>query len=448
MPDYAVIDDDTGQPLPANDDIDVYTVDDITEGEVTADDLQDYTAVLTPGDGPGHEELADRDLPLVGYDDVADAAADAIYDELRQTGYRQRADDLRAAIEGTEDWAVLLHDNPDPDAMSASLAFLEILEESGADGDIYHQGEINHQQNKVMVNQLEDLELTREIPDLDDYDSIALLDTNPSNTSILGDGENQYAIDETFIDVLIDHHENWKDMDFYEDSEKGFTDLRTDRGSTASMMKDYLDAMDIEYGNELSTALLVGIMADTDDLNPKRRFSQDDIDAVPELYSNITDRDGLATIWDPPISEDFLDLWAEGIKNRKKDESVVYSYLGELDEPNAVSGAAEVLLNLEGVDTALTYGLEETDDGNEQIRISGRNNNAKINLGEVIQNRFGNGGGSLDSAGAQIPITEDQFGQIATDYYDADTDERRQTHLDSILLSIEQNLEDLDRETS
>ncbi len=448
MPDYAVIDDDTGQPLPENDDIDVYSVDDITEGEVTAEDLQAYTAILTPSEDPGHDELAETDLPVLGYDDVYEAAADAIYEELRQTEHRQRADDLQAAIDDTGDWAILLHDNPDPDAMSASLAFLEILEENSADGDIYHQGEINHQQNKVMVNQLEDLELTREIPDLDDYDSIALLDTNPSNTSILGDGEDQYAIDETFIDILIDHHENWKDKDFYEESKKGFTDLRTDRGSSASMMKDYLDTMDIEYGTELATALLVGVMTDTDDLNPKRRFSQDDIDAVPELYETITDRDELATIWSPPISEDFLDLWAEGIKNRKKDESVVYSYLGELDEPNAVSGAAEVLLNLEGVDTALTYGLEETDDGKEQIRISGRNNNAKINLGEVIQNRFNNGGGSLDSAGAQIPITEDQFGQIASDYYDADTEQRRQTHLDSILLSIEQNLEDLDRETS
>jgi len=448
MPDYAVIDDDTEQPLPENDDIDVYSVDDITAGEVTADDLDGYTAVLAPGEGTVSDELGDTDLPMVGYDEVTDAAADAIYEELQQTGYRQRADDLRASIEEDTDWAVLLHDNPDPDAMSASLAFLEILEDSGADGDVYHQGEINHQQNKVMVNQLENLELTREIPDLDDYDSIALLDTNPSNTSILGDGEDQYPIDKTFIDVLIDHHGNWKDKDFYEESEQGFTDLRMDRGSTGSIMKDYIDAMDIEYGNELSTALLVGIMADTDDLNPKRRFSQDDIDAVPELYSNITDRDGLATIWDPPISEDFLDLWAEGIKNRTKDESVVHSYLGELDEPNAVSGAAEVLLNLEGVDTALTYGIEETDDGTEQIRISGRNNNAKINLGEVIQTRFNNGGGSLDSAGAQIPINEDQFGQIAQDYYDADTEERRKTHLESILLSIEQNLEDLDRETS
>ncbi|MDY6771532.1 MAG: DHH family phosphoesterase [Candidatus Nanohaloarchaea archaeon] len=452
MPDHAIIDDGSGFSTlyEQDEDIDVYTIQDGDIDESFYDELDSYTAVLVGDDLDDELRTAIDDSPAVTLDQetAIRAAADAVYEELEQAPYRQQAKELQETIDGRDSWAILLHDNPDPDAMSAALAFNEL-----ADADIYHRGEINHQQNKVMVNQLEDLDLTRVkdgdgMPELDDYDGIALLDTNPYSTSIFGDGDDQYDIDETFIDVIIDHHENWQDKEFYEDTENGFIDLRTERGSTASLMTDYLELLDVDYDNDTATALLVGIMADTDDLNPKRNFSQEDIDAIPSLYSKAKDRENLASIWDPPISEDFLDVWAEGIKNREKDESVVYSYLGEVDEPNAISGAAEILLKLEAIDTSLAYGLEEADNGTEQIRISGRNNNAKINLGEAIQQRFERGGGSLDSAGAQIPIDEDHFQGIADKYYEAEEDGRKQVYLDAILESIKQDLEDLDKETS
>jgi nanoRNase/pAp phosphatase (c-di-AMP/oligoRNAs hydrolase) len=444
--------------LDALEDIEQYSIDDEDPSELD-DDVLEHESLFAYGvDDTVLDHLGDNGIPCLTEDDLQSEYTDALRERLEEIHYRQKAEKLDETIADRDNWAVLLHDNPDPDAMSAAYAFQQIADRYDTDAKVYHLGEINHQQNKAMVNQL-DIKLERQIPDLDDHDGIALLDTNPTSTHIIntnggkviGDNTDQepYQEDDIDIDVLIDHHGSWDGIEDYRkrDGEEAFIDIREERGCTASRMTDYLRLLNIEPTDEVATSLLMGVMTDTDRLDPEQNFIQQDIEAVPYLYERVDDRDRLSTIWESPISPEFAEVQAKGILNREKDGSVCYSYLGHVKEPNAVPSAADILLELEGVETAVAYGKEETDDGKEQIRISGRNKNIKINLGEALKNRFGGGGESLE-AGAQVPIDEEHFQGIADKYYNADTAERQDIYLDAILESIKQDLEDLDRETS
>lgn len=444
--------------LSSLEDMEQYSIDDEEPYELE-DDLLESESVFAYGvDEDVLDQLGDAGVPFLTEDDLQGDYTDVLRERLEDAPYRQQAQKLDETIESRDNWAILLHDNPDPDAMSAAYAFQQIADRHETEAKVYHLGEINHQQNKAMVNQL-DINLERQIPDLDDHDGIALLDTNPTSTHIIntnggkviGDDTDQepYQEEDIDIDVLIDHHGSWDGVEEYieADDDRRFIDIRPERGCTASMMTDYLRLLDMEPTDEVATSLLMGVMTDTDRLDPEQNFMQEDIEAVPHLYERVGDRERLSTIWESPISPEFAEVQAKGILNRVKDGSVCYSYLGHVKEPNAVPSAADILLELEGVETAVAYGKEDTDDGKEQIRISGRNKNIKINLGEALKNRFGGGGESLE-AGAQVPIDEEHFKGIADKYYNADTEERQEIYLDAILESIKQDLEDLDKETS
>jgi len=51
--------------------------------------------------------------------------------------------------------AVVMHDNPDPDAIASALALAHIARTVGVEADACYFGEISHQENRALVNLLE-----------------------------------------------------------------------------------------------------------------------------------------------------------------------------------------------------------------------------------------------------------------------------------------------------
>ncbi len=286
--------------------------------------------------------------------------------------------------------AIVVHDNPDPDAMSSAFALKTIAASVGIESEMLYRGEIGHQENKAFINLLQIDMCKLDEPkahSLEDFKKIALIDCSMP-------GENNLLPKDSDVTIIIDHHPAEMKAVHAE-----YIDIRPNAGATATIMTKYLQELDIPISKDLATALLYGIRTDT--LGFKRNANPIDLTAAALLYP-LADHDILNMIETPAISAETLDVFGEAIINRKIKGSYLITNVGILRDRDALAQAADYLLNLEGITTVLVYGI-----GEDQIYLSARSNDIRLNLGKSMQDAFGetgSAGGHSTMAGAQIPL--------------------------------------------
>jgi len=222
---------------------------------------------------------------------------------------------------------------------------------------------------------------------LSEFKKIALIDCSIPE-------ENNLVPKNVVVDIVIDHHPVKM-----EDVHAEYVDIRPNTGATATIMTKYLQELDISIDKDLATALLYGIRTDT--LGFKRNANPVDLTAAAFLYP-LADHEILNRIETPAISIETLDTFGKSIRNRKIRGSYLITNVGTLKDRDALAQAADYLLNLEGITTVLVYGV-----GEDQIYLSGRSNDIRLNLGEAMHRAFGetgSAGGHATTAGAQIPL--------------------------------------------
>lgn len=302
----------------------------------------------------------------------------------------ERARHLRSLLVGIEgELGVMLHDNPDPDAIASGIALVTLARSVSVEANAYYFGEITHQENRALVNVLG---LDSELVELDDpseaetFDAIALVDHSLP-------GVNDQLPDDTPIDVVIDHHPSPGPVEAHH------LDVRHDIGSTSTMLVEYFDALEVGLNEELATALLFGIRTDTDDFS--RGVSRLDFEATTTLLPRV-DTDVLEQIEQPTIGSTTFDTLARAIRNSRVRDGVCTTCIGSLRDRDALAQAADHLLNMEGVVATLVYGFI---DGT--VYISARARGADLDIGEMLRDAFdqiGSAGGHAGMAGAQIPL--------------------------------------------
>ena len=339
--------------------------------------------------------VAKSELEAAGADNVimpprilADATI-RILDRVESARHASSILSILRSISGGK-LAIVVHDNPDPDAMSSAVALKTIAASVGTESEILYRGEIGHQENKAFVNLLHidmgklDEQKARS---LNDFKKIALIDCSIPE-------ENNLVPKNVAVDIIIDHHPaEMKEV------HAEYIDIRPNIGATATIMTKYLQELDIPVSKDLATALLYGIRTDT--LGFRRNANPVDLTAAAFLYP-LADHEILNMIETPAISTETLDIFGEAIRNRKIRGSYLITNAGNVRDRDALAQAADYLLNLEGITTVLVYGI-----GEDQIYISGRSNDIRLNLGEAMQKAFGeagSAGGHATTAGAQIPL--------------------------------------------
>ncbi len=342
--------------------------------------------------------IADRkadaaNLKRLGIEQVyveSEAAADFVNEELAKMRPLNKLTRLRSIIRaGDGRIAILIHDNPDPDAVSSAAALAEIAKKEGAEAEIMYAGEIGRDENRALVNLLGtkltrvDV-ITKHI--LRTFKTIALVDvSNLSYVSAL-------TADRT-PQIIIDHHLHDRSLN------ADFVDLRTSSGSTAAIVTQYLQLAGISPNKKLASALLYGIMTDTAEFT--RGMSPDDIMAVNYLVP-LSDQDLLEKIKSPSVSLDTADALSVAIQNRDFVRDVLISTAGVIGNRDAIPQACEYLLKLEGVSTTFVFAIV-----NENIIINARTKDVRMNVADVMKRAFGDlgsTGGHPTSAGATVPL--------------------------------------------
>lgn len=327
------------------------------------------------------EELAQLHIP------VGDYRAIEIAEMVSSQEFLLTMQLLRATNEMDPPVAVVMHDNPDPDAIAAAVGMVHLSEMAGHEAIPLYAGEITHQENRAFVNLLE-LELeTYERPlDIDEYGSIVLVDhAHP--------GVNDQLPPAASIDIIIDHHPA------REEAEARFVDRRHDVGATSTLVADHLYRAQIEPKSTLASALWYGIHVDTDGF--RRGVASLDFERAAWLRQWV-DVDMIGRIESPRMTAQTLETIGRAIDNRSIYDDVLITGAGAIAERDALAQAADELQQMAGISTVLVYGHIE-----EIVYASARSLNDNLDVGDAIRLAFGqigNAGGHEDMAGAQIPI--------------------------------------------
>ena len=301
---------------------------------------------------------------------------------------------------------VVLHNYPDPDAISAAFAHKLISAEYDIDVDIMNSGKISHGQNIALVKLL-GIDLIPYKPgiELAQYQGAVFLDHQGATANGI-----VKALEAAGVPILIvvDHHEP-------QDVVRAvFSDIQK-TGSTATIYAGYLvqDMLMLQKGQKehiaMATALMHGILTDTGGFV---RADQEDFLSAAFL-SQFSDPNLLEQIMNQARSKQVMDVIQRALENRTVVENHSIAGIGYLrsEDRDAIPQAADFLVNEENVHTAIVYGIVRDDAQIEMLTGSLRSSKLIFDPDEFIKAVFGTnseghfyGGGKHLAGGFNIPI--------------------------------------------
>jgi len=296
---------------------------------------------------------------------------------------------LYELLEGGSEINIVCHNNPDPDCLASALALGRIAADAGIDEQsILYSGDISHQENRAFVNLL-DIEL--------ESFSAATIENRPPDSLVAFvdhsiPGQNNPVPEDTRVDIVIDHHPA-------EDIDAEFVDHREELGAASTVLTDHLRTLDIEPDTKLATALLFGIRSDT--LDFLRGATPAEHEAAGFLHTH-ADQEIIRQLSTPSVTGGTLEAISAAIDNRRTNSAVLMSHVGRTNERDALPQAVDYLVRLEGIQTAIVFGLVD-----DTVHVSARSPDARVHVGNVLHDAFddvGSGGGHHDVAGGQIPL--------------------------------------------
>ena len=303
---------------------------------------------------------------------LALVAALALYRRLR----RRPGERFRALLAGRESVSVLLHPNPDADAMAGGLAVAELADSVDTEAVIQYPGQVRRQENRAFRTVLDvEMEHVDHVSELA-AEAVVLVDHNEPRGFAGADGVLPFAV--------VDHHPG-------EGSGEAHTDVRTDYGASASIVAEYFrdtgatpvppeahasEVRGATLSTRTATGLLYGIVSDTDRLT--HGASAEDFSAGAYLHPGV-DEDDLGRIADPAVSTEALDVKARAIAGREIRGSFAVSDVGTVSNMDAIPQAADELVGLEGVTAVVVVGEREG-----TIHLSGRSRDDRVHMGRAL----------------------------------------------------------------
>ena len=277
------------------------------------------------------------------------------------------------------------HNVPDPDAIASSLGLYYLLSQRGI-----RKLAIVYDQEIEKANSLKMLELFKvpivraaDAGTLGSEDWAVLVDAQKGNANITDLPTDEVA--------AIDHHEYKGNMGYR------FEDIRPDVGSCSSIIAEWFFENKIEPPRVIATALLYGILMDTDNLT--RGASGFDIDMFYRLYS-LSDIEMIVELKGNEISAKDLDLYAEAFKTVEIYDELAFLRIKNVND-SLLGAAGDIVISVAGVNIVIAYAVRENG-----IKLSVRSICHTVKANELV--RFlaegcGVGGGHDNMAGGFIP---------------------------------------------
>ncbi|WP_367176501.1 DHH family phosphoesterase [Haloarcula rubripromontorii] len=322
---------------------------------------------------------------------------------LRRYLSRTPGERLRRTLTGYDRIAVLMHPNPDPDAMASALAVNQLVAGTDTSASLLYPGEIRRPENRAFQTVLDlAFEHIETVEDIDE-EAVVLVDHNTARGFP--------GAEEVEPVAVIDHHPG-------NGSGNEFTDIRSDYGACATIFASYFNQLEFEFSDTgesididaapaetipcaLATGLMYGIQSDTRSLT--NGCESEDFAAAAFLYEGM-DSDLLNRIANPQVDAEVLDVKSRAIGKREVRAPYAFSDVGEVSNTDAIPQAADELETLEGVSAVVVVGEKEG-----TMRIAGRSRDDRVHIGRAIEAVVDNipmaeGGGHARMGGGKVPI--------------------------------------------
>ena len=255
---------------------------------------------------------------------------------------------IRARLRALRDRKAALiytHDNPDPDSLAAAMGLARLFRHQlGIESTIAHGGIVGRAQNRAMVEML-GLHLTPvDRLKLDDFDLIALVDSQP------GTGNNSFPVGH-HIDVVIDHHPQREDS-----LGAPWCDIRPDLGATSTIVFQYLRARRVPIDAATATAFFFALRTETRDLG--REATEEERKAYLALVHSV-DHALLYKMTHPKVPRAHFAALDRALRSARLFGNIVTVNLDQLDYPDLVAEIADLLLSYDRAKLVLCIGRYE-----------------------------------------------------------------------------------------
>ena len=201
------------------------------------------------------------------------------YSARRRSATERRVQQIVEQVEGKNNLLVLMHNDPDPDAIASARAMEELLRihAPATPVTLGHGGIIGRSENRTMASLIMPhgvrISQRAAAEEISVYDGVMLVDTQPIAANHL-----LWNTDFPGEEVLaaIDHHPPRRSK-----LRAKIHDVRPEVGASSTLLCEYLAVAEVPVDTQLATALFYGIKSDT--LGLSRHTSSLDIWAYSTL---------------------------------------------------------------------------------------------------------------------------------------------------------------------
>jgi nanoRNase/pAp phosphatase (c-di-AMP/oligoRNAs hydrolase) len=283
---------------------------------------------------------------------------------------------------------LVVHNNPDPDALASALALRYYLGRLGyLRVRIHGLGLVGRAENKAMMRNLKLTVRPLRAGRLSGQNPLVLLDAQPGTGNVtLPRGAKPVGV--------IDHHplrKATKSVPYY--------DVRPNYGACATILYEYLVGAGLPIPGNVATGLFHAISSETQSLG--REGSPEDkrayLDLLPRVNFGL-----LSKIQYPPLSKAFVAHLLGALSRAFYYKNLVGAILKELPYPDFAAEMADFLLRIQKLTWSIVVGTYE-----DSLYVSVRSSRPRADAGRTTNKiipRSGTSGGHGHSAGAQVKI--------------------------------------------
>lgn len=347
------------------------------------------------GTGRRADELK-ASFPEIAYLSMAELFGGPLLTEFSRSLTRAKVQQYQRYFSDADKVLILLHNDPDPDAMASGLALRNLLRRTKTTAIIGALQGVTRPENLRMASLLDIHVEVIEPGALGEFERTAMVDVQPHYFSGMLDR----------VDLVIDHHPEQPGYSAV------FKDIRPDYGSTSTILTEHLRAVDANISERTATAMLYAIKSDTLFFN--RQANRVDLEAFSFLYP-LADAALIRKMEGAEITLERLDYVIKAVQTGRMAEQVFCAFVGVSPREDFIPYVADFFLQLENVRWTIVSGIV-----GESLVVSVRNLGYSRNAGEFVRKWFadiGSAGGHRAMAKAVVPLSafREKFGVLQSD---------------------------------
>lgn len=297
-----------------------------------------------------------------------------------------KSDELLRTLRRYDRIVVVMHDNPDPDAIASGWGIQVLVQERlQIPVNLVGGGAIVRAENRYMVDLLQ--------PPIELVDHIAFDAGSAAVLVDCGVEATNHIVTRQGIDpvAIIDHHTNGRPP------RAAFVDVRTDAAASATIVASYLREQGIDLGPKLATAMLYAVRTET--CGHETHFSPLDRSILPWLTEH-GEPALLAEIQNAPLTREYFADMLLALQSTFLYQDTAICLLPRAAGAEIVGEVADILIRCDQIRSVLCATVLADD-----LLLSARTSPGHVNATKLLQatlNGLGGAGGHAHRAGGKI----------------------------------------------